>query len=299
MSSSLIAIINPTAGSGRGLAIWQQIAQELHEVGLHPEQVLTAAHGEAEVLARAAVDQGYRTVVAVGGDGTIHEIVNGLMRDGSVPPNLRLGVVPAGTGLDFARNLGLPKEIPAIVDRLVRGEARLLDLGLCLEPTRYFVNFAESGLGAAVVARERHLPQRLPGRLSFFLAAAWASLDRPLIAARVVVDGTVLYDGPLVSVVVANGPYLGGGMRLAPRASMDDGLLNVVILGDFSRRELLGHLWKVYPGTHLTHPKVFWQVGRTVQVELAESIPLDLDGELVTAGKRFFTVLPHVLPVLV
>jgi diacylglycerol kinase (ATP) len=172
-------------------------------------------------------------------------------------------------------------------------------VGMSLRQEHIFVNFAETGIGAAVVAREAQLVHTMPGRASFFFAALDAVRQQENMSARITVDGKDVYNGKLVSVVVANGRYFGGGMRIAPKASMDDGLFDVVVLGDFSRGQLLTHIWKIYPGVHLRHSKVAWTRGRRVEVEPLAPSHLDLDGELYEHGAHDFNILPSALRVLV
>jgi YegS/Rv2252/BmrU family lipid kinase len=245
------------------------------------------------------VAAGFDTILAVGGDGTVHEVVNGLARDGAISSNVVLGVVPAGTGVDFARNLRFPRRPDLVAARITAGRERRIDVGLADSPARrFFVNFAETGLGAAVVAREAHMSDLWPGRVSFLIAAMGASLRESNVEATVSVDGTTVHDGPLVSVVIANGPYFGGGMRIAPHAAVDDAALDILVLGDFARAELVSQVWKLYPGSHIRHPKVRWLTGSTVSVAPRSPTRLDLDGELYGTGPYAFSVAPMALRVI-
>lgn len=201
--------------------------------------------------------------------------------------------------MDFTRNLGLRRSTASVVDTILSGRERRIDVGLSAGGhTKLFVNFAETGLGAAVVAREAAFGDAWPGRLSFFAAAVGAALSEPNARATITVDGTVVYEGPLVSAVVANGPFFGGGMKIAPQALMDDHLFDVLILGDFSRAELVSQIWKIYPGIHLKHPKVLWLQGRSVLIDPSTPMQLDLDGELGGEGPYRFEISPGALRVL-
>jgi diacylglycerol kinase family enzyme len=202
--------------------------------------------------------------------------------------------------MDFARNANIRRGVGAAVGRIVRSEERLIDLGALSEPfSRLFVNFAESGLGSSVVAREAAFSSRWPGRASFFLAGiAAAARDHP-ISGRVTVDGAIVYDGRLVSLVVANGRYFGGGMKIAPPARIDDGALDIVLLGDLSRVDLVSQIWKLYPGTHLRNPQVHWMRGTEVTFEPVSAGQIDLDGELYQGGRSRISVRQQALRVLV
>ena len=295
----LAAIVNPAAGHGRANRRWRRVEAQLAERGIMVATICTAHRGHATDLTRQAIASGFRTILAVGGDGTVHEVVNGFRYNGTIHQDVRLGVIPAGTGMDFARNAGFGHSLGLSVDRVLRGTARRMDVGLSgAGGGRLFVNFAESGIGAAVVAREGRFHRRMPGRMSFFFAALEALRTQSNTPCQITVDGELAYSGPLVSVVVANGRSFGGGMRVAPQASMDDGMLDVVVLGDFSRGELVAQVWKIYPGVHLRHSKVAWVRGRAVEVTPLAPVQLDLDGELYDDAPSDFTVLPGALQLL-
>jgi YegS/Rv2252/BmrU family lipid kinase len=293
------AIVNPAARSGRATARWRKVAAALSEAGVEPRTEHTRYPGHARTLAANLAADGYVTILAVGGDGTVHDVVNGVFAAGKAE-EVRLGLVPAGTGMDVARGLGLSRRPALVARQIAAGRELAIDVGQAVgADEQYFVNFAETGLGAAVVAREAGFNGAWPGRLSFLVAAVGAALDAGIGRARIAVDGVPAYEGPLVSVVVANGRYFGGGMRIAPRASPTDGLFDVLVLGNFTRAQLVGHIWKLYPGTHIRHPKVIWLRGSEVEVDPITPMSLDLDGELSGSGPYRFRLLPRALRVIV
>jgi YegS/Rv2252/BmrU family lipid kinase len=259
---------------------------------------MTTGPGDGTRLTRTAVGEGYRTFVAVGGDGTVHEVVNGLFDGTAVTRGSRLAIVPAGTGMDFARNTGLKRGVAEAARRIAHGREQVLDLGFVPSQRRVFVNFMETGLGAAVVSRAARMSDSWPGRASFFVSALGAAMREENSLVEVVVDDQMLYRGPAVSVVAANGRYFGGGMKIAPNATMDDGFLDVLVLGNFGRLELVRQVWKIYPGVHIYHDKVLHTRGRQARVESRSSGLLDLDGELVGTPNSTVTLLPGALTVL-
>jgi YegS/Rv2252/BmrU family lipid kinase len=298
-SRRLVAIVNPAAGHGRAQTRWRRVERLLGQHSVRPEVWHSRHQGHATELTREAIELGFTTILAVGGDGTIHEVVNGFSLNGHLSQSVQLGIVPGGTGMDFVRNIGVGRGIEAAAQRILRGRPRRIDVGLwCNGPERSFVNFAETGIGAAVVAREAQIHRSMPGRASYFFAAMEAVRKQENMVASISVDGIPAYDGPLVSVVVANGRYVGGGMKIAPRARIDDGELDVLVLGDFTRGELLTQIWKIYPGVHLSHSKVAWLRGSRVDVDPLGPTRLDLDGELFGPGPYSFTILPRALAVL-
>jgi YegS/Rv2252/BmrU family lipid kinase len=261
---------------------------------------ITEGPGHATALARRAVGEGFGTLVAVGGDGTVHEVVNGFEVSGRPRDDVRLGIVPSGTGMDLARNLRLASGPGAAAERILAGRERMIDVGVAQPNNVLFVNFAETGLGAAVVARRAEFPPRLPGRISFLAAAVQAALAEDNVGVRILVDDRLLFEGAAVSTVTANGAYFGAGMKIAPSASMQDGRLDVVVLGDFTRLEMVTQIWKLYPGVHIYLPKVTMARGTTVRIEAFGPTRLDLDGELVESRQPYvLSVLPAALRVLV
>jgi diacylglycerol kinase (ATP) len=288
------------AAGGRSLRTWHAVESRLRPLGFETDVFFTRGRGDGTEQAREALRAQHTTILAVGGDGTLHEVVNALLDHGIVRSDVRIGIVPAGTGMDFARNARLRRGVRAAVDRIVRGEERRFDLGALTEPIpRLFVNFAEAGLGSSVVAREAAFSSRWPGRASFFLAGiAAAARDHP-ITGTLMVDGSTVYDGRLVSLVIANGAYFGGGMKIAPPARMDDGELDVVLLGDLSRVELVSQIWKLYPGTHLRNPQVHWMRGSEVTFAPGSPGHIDLDGELYVGGQSRMVIHRRTLRVLV
>lgn len=294
----MAAVVNPAAGRGRGPSIWADLAAALAARGFSTRAYVSNSPGQCAALAREAIEDGFRTIVAVGGDGTVHEVANGVL-DRDTPPGARMTVVPCGTGMDFARNIGARPGPQAALQRITDGSERRIDVGYAAASERVFVNFTEMGLGAAVVARAAQLGRRWPGRLSFLLAAIRAGIEDENIPLRVEVDGEPFYEGRAVSAVVANGPYFASGMKIAPGARPDDGIFDVVVLGDFSRLELVSQIWRMYPGVHVRLGKVHWTTGRQVKIEPAEPARIDLDGELAGSGTCDVTILPGALSVLV
>ncbi|HZU18398.1 MAG TPA: diacylglycerol kinase family protein [Candidatus Dormibacteraeota bacterium] len=310
----LLVVVNPAAAAGRTGRAWPRIASRLRAAGLEFDVAMTSCPGEATRLAREAVRAGRPIVAAAGGDGTVHEVVNGFFEgDEPLPTRTRLGVVPAGTGGDFRRTLEVPLEPEAAAAVLRAGRSRRIDVGRlrCAAPEggvvlRHFVNVADAGIGGEVVARvnragrEGGLLRRLPsGELTFLLASlltllAWR--NRPM---RVVADGEAR---ELIAqqVVVANGRYFGGGMKVAPLARPDDGLLDVVIAGDLSWWDNLRGLGRVRRGTHLDvpGPKILFTRARRVEVDSPEPVRVDADGEQPGSLPAVFEVVPGALEVI-
>lgn len=304
MTPDTLVVVNPASAGGRTGRHWPTVRRALEEAGVDFDHRLTGEPGEATTLARTALRQGTRRVVAVGGDGTLNEVLNGFFDEaGEAPiaPGAVLGLVPSGTGGDFRRSVGIPHDIRAAAALLARGDRRFVDVGRieyldaagAATRVHHFLNIADCGVGGEVALRANRSRKLMGGRATF----AWASV-RALVAfgcrpARVDVDGTVL-TGRMQSIVVANGRYFGGGMLVAPEADVSDGLLDVVVLGDISRRQAIAGLRRIYRGEHIGQPGVSALRGHRVEITPVDGSRLlfDVEGEQVGAAPAVLTVLP-------
>ena len=297
-------IVNPVAANGAVGKNWPRMCDFLQAEGASFDVVLTERPGHATQLARQALDDGYRTIVAVGGDGTVNEVLNGLVVNGAVDPEVTLGIIPWGTGADFSRTVGIPRDYVEACRHLPRLETRPVDLGriTCLrqgrEVERYFINVAGLGFDGEVAELANRSPKVLGGTITY-LACLFASLVTYRNKnAEFSFDGQHVR-GRINSIIVCNGCYLGGGMFMAPDASFDDGIFDVVILGNLNKLEVVVNLPRLYKGTHLTHPKVSLCHAREVHVEARQRMFLQADGELIGEAPATFRIIPQALRVLV
>jgi YegS/Rv2252/BmrU family lipid kinase len=285
-------IANPKAGRGAVGGIWEQLLHGLHGAGLETLGDLTQRPGHAVELARKARADGHTLVVAAGGDGTVHEVVNGLLADGPGENVPVLAIVSAGTGGDFVKTFGLPGDVDGAVARIASAEPPVrIDVGRVTtsDGARFFANIAEAGLGAEVVARAAGMPRRLGA--SVYLFAFLATLPR-FVRPRALVDmDGQTYDGPLTNLVVANGKVFGGGMRVAPGADPCDGALDVQVHWG-SKPDYVRGIPKVYRGTHLPHPKIMERRAARVTVRCDPDVRVEADGEVLGTTPATFEVLP-------
>ncbi len=285
--------MNPAAGGGRTSRLWARAKDRFARPGFHFDFAETTRRGEATELARRAALDGWPLVVAVGGDGTVNEVANGLMSAGTPTT---LGVLSSGRGNDCRRNFDLPRRFPLALERLVAGRDVPIDLGLAEWPDGrrwFFVNALGAGFDAAVAGRAQRA--RGAGTVPYLLAVlATLRAHRPA-PATILLDGNVHSSGRIAAAVVANGPYYGGGMKIAPRADPRDGLLDLVLLGDLGRAELLRWLPTVYPGWHLANPKVTAARGRVVSIEAPVPLPVHVDGEQCGETPVQVSILPAAL----
>jgi len=292
-------IVNPQAGRGAIGRALPRIKEVVEQEELEYDIVETNTPGHAKELARAAVQSGIMFVVAVGGDGTVHEVVNGLMGDdGPLVPDVVLGVVPSGSGSDFIKTFGLPT-VPEEAARNLAGKNvwGALDIPRIRyrgkdgkEESRWFANIAEAGIGAHVVVSAAKMPRRLGGR-AYRLAALRAIIAfRPQAAhlefngrkGRGVRPDTPLepgkHSGVVTMVVIANCQFYGGGLRVAPRAIPSDGMLDVLV-GEGTKRDALRALRKMPMGEHVPS-KIFTEyLVDTLALDGPEPMLIEADGE--------------------
>jgi YegS/Rv2252/BmrU family lipid kinase len=309
-----LAILNPASRGGRR-ARWTEIEARLTAAFGAVEVERTRGPGDAARLAREAARAGVRRVLVAGGDGTLSEAVNGLLGAG-LGDAVELGLLPFGTGGDFARAVGIPADVERAVEVLAGGKPRPVDVGKLrtidargIERTAYFANEVSVGVSAEVVARVKRGPRWLSGRAAFLWATVRAVAAYAPLELRIRVDGVEVFAGPVAVAVAANGGFFGGGMRVAPNARLDDGMLEVVVVRGLPGLRLLPKLPKLYAGTHLSDPAACGFRGREIEVEairaapefspgLTTATPLEADGELVGGLPIRIDVLPGALTLL-
>jgi diacylglycerol kinase (ATP) len=292
----LVIIANPNAGRGKVGAALDGIDRVLKDAALDHRIVETTHPGHATQAARDALRGGERYLVAVGGDGTVHEVVNGMLEDGEpVAADAVLGVVAAGSGCDFVRSFGIPGDAVRAARHLAGDAVRQIDVGHVTyaagdgeAQSRYFPNIAEVGLGGSVVARAARLPALLgPAR---YLAGFWLTLPgfRPATV-RLEADGQA-YEWRAHNVVVANCQFYGGGMRISPKSQPDDGVLDVLVMVG-PKSDAFTTIPKVYKGTHLPHRDIVELRASRVRVEADAPLAIEADGETLGTTPATFEII--------
>lgn len=305
MADTLI-IVNPRSANGRAGRNWPQIESTLKSRLPFPFEVaFTERQGHATEIAREAAPRCERVVV-LGGDGTLNEVVNGLVADDRpVNADALLGIIRYGTGGDFARGLGIPAKLEGAVDRLASGSPREVDVGKVTfrrheggEGVRYFINEGEIGMGAAASDRVNRSSKRLGGRLSFLRATLITALSyRPHLVA-LSLDGAPAQRMLLTNVWLANGQYSGGGIRMAPRARLDDGLLDVVCIGKLSRLQTVIFLPKLRSGAFIDLPQVTYLTARRIEAESEVPVLIEVEGEAIGSLPATFELIGERLKVI-
>ncbi|MBI4446004.1 MAG: diacylglycerol kinase family lipid kinase [Acidobacteria bacterium] len=284
-------IANPAAGHGKSSSNLDQLRYLLRQRGVSYDLRLTEAPGHATRLARELVQGGTSLLVVMGGDGTIGEVIHGMIPSQSV-----LGIISVGTGNDLARTLGIPfNDVAQSLDIILSGKVRLIDVGW--ERDRHFVLVL--GLGfPATVAEEANQMKWLKGSPAFFGAVYKALFRMQEIPIRLSLDEQVM-DVTCTSVLIQNARYCGGGQLMAPDAEIDDGMFDVVLVGPIGKWSLMRNFPKVYTGRHLRHPAFSVVRARSVRIESQNPLPKMLDGDLVGTTPVEAHVLHRSLKVLV
>jgi len=300
-----IVIVNPQAGNGRTEKIWPNIESALEKSIGSFEVLQTTCRGDATDLSRRIFKEDAARIVAVGGDGHLNEVLNGFIEN-DLPVNAesRLSFVMTGTGCDFQRSLGISGKWQNAVADLKDAKVRKIDVGKVTytaadktQKIRYFDNIASFGLSGAVDHCLEHsrLRDYLGGSPLFLWATIKTVFTHPNQGIRFRID-----DGPEEKIcsrlgLLANGRYFGGAMYAAPEAELDDGLLDLLMLKEISVAKFLWHLPKIYKGTHLKIPEIFFQKVRKFTAESSEQVILDIDGESPGYLAATFEVLPKIL----
>jgi len=294
-------IANPMAGRGYGRRAMAIASRLMPDKGLRFDLTATEYPGHAVELARQALAEGYQTVVALGGDGTVNEVVNGLCADLGADPNpadvVKLGIIPCGSGNDFAYAAGVPRALGPAIDRLAAGRSRLVDMGRI--NGRLFAYGVGMGLDAEVNIESRKI-KVLRGMLLYFIA-----LLKVLIFQHRTYELEIVADGQrfkqrAIMVSVANGQRYAGAFMITPEAKIDDGLLNLCVISPVSRLDMLRFMPLVFKGYHTRLKQVKTLAAREVKVRSESPLVSHVDGEIFGCGESYyeFSLLPHCLRVI-
>jgi diacylglycerol kinase (ATP) len=299
-----VAVVNPASSGGRTGRRWPDLRAALVRAGVQFDERITDAPGQATALTRRCLTEGFDRVIAVGGDGTANEVVNGFFdRDGdAISGRNTLCLMPSGTGGDLRRSLGIPLSAQGAAALIAEGRSRPIDVGRVEfkdgTPPRFFINVADCGLGGEVTRRVNAGSHVGSGKLNFL----WASLASMMTfgprQAIIEVDGEIL-ERNVQTVVMANNRFFGGGMEIAPQAIDEDGLLDLVIVGAMPRRRSMLELRRLYSGSHIGRPGIETRRARAVTVTPAGGgeLRFEIDGEPTGVAPATVRCLRHALQV--
>jgi diacylglycerol kinase (ATP) len=306
LSGWVMVICNPVSGGGRGLSLLPVVRRTLESEGVRYVAGTTGGRWHAAQLARSAVEGGCSAVIAIGGDGTLFEVINGVMFPGEGAGDTAIGLIMAGRGSDFGKSLGIPSDAQVACAQLLEGRTRRIDLGQVTfegagerRITRFFANAAGLGFDAEVTLKANAGPRILGGTIPYLNALARTLGTYRNKHVTVKLDDEEPWIARVNSVVIANGQYFGGGMKIAPDALLTDGVLDVTVIGDFSKVELVKNVPRVYDGSHVTHPKVSIYRAHQVDVTSTDRLLLQADGELLGRAPATLSVVPLALRFMV
>jgi diacylglycerol kinase (ATP) len=282
-------IINPIAGSVKDLsALLKQIKR------LNPSSTrITRKKGAARLFATEAIRRGCDYIIAAGGDGTLNEVVNGVARHSS---DIRVGLIPLGTGNDFARCLNLPLDVEENIDLLRAGQTRLIDLvRVRADRVRYFVNVSAAGFSGLVNEKLTPKIKRTWGPLAYVRSAAAAFPELKAYRTTVTMGERESFCIDLYNVVVANGRFVAGGLPIAPKADPSDGLLDVILIPARPKGEMVLLAAQILLGAHLSSSTITLRRAKRVSIKSRPGMWFNVDGELVGNQPAVFEVMPRAL----
>ncbi len=307
MTERWFVIVNPISGGGKGLTDFPQISHLLRESGINHDPVFTEHRYHATELTVEAVNRGYRRIIIVGGDGTLNEVVNGLfIQKQCEPKEILLAVIAVGTGNDWVRTFGTPRNYTMVVRAIKEGHSYLQDVGKItfteskVEQTRYMANVAGLGFDAYVIQIFNHL--KLKGRTGSWLYLY--SLLRGYFSAKpagatIEVDGKVIYNKLLFSLAVGICRYNGGGIQQLPRAVANDGLLDLTIIRPVHWWHVIFRAKRLFNGNIYSIGHVEHAQGKVVKITSAPTMPLETDGELQGGTPVTISVVPQAIRIVV
>ena len=300
----IAVVVNPVSANGKTGKRWPQVEEAFKKAGVAIDFTFTKAPGHATEITKKYLKEGYNLIISVGGDGTANEVVNGFFeKDKPINELAAAGFMSTGTGRDFGRTIGTPKMINEAVEHILKSTVRSIDLGRVTflnndgqKEQRLFLNIAGLGLDGETVARVNRTSKAFGGFISFL----WGTLISLLLYKNkqmtITIDGKEVFSEKLVVLVIGNGRYFGGGMHIAPKAEIQDGFFDLVVIKDMTKLNLIANLPKVYAGTHLDHPQIASFRGRKITVSSPEATLLDLDGEQPGLAPVEIEIWPAAMP---
>jgi YegS/Rv2252/BmrU family lipid kinase len=300
-----LAIVNPNAGNGKGKKDWDRISGLFQNNQIDLETKFTEKKGHAIEYAREGISEGFRKLIAVGGDGTLNEIVNGVfIQDYCSPKDVIISMIPVGTGNDWGRMFGIPLVYEGAVQVIKEGKLMLHDIGLVSfyqgdkKEKRYFINIAGLGFESIVVKKtNKQKDKGKSNKAIYFYNLLSSLLMYRLTPADITIDGKKS-TSKIFSINVGNGRYCGGGMRQTPDALPDDGLLDITVIKEMGKLEVIRSLKLLYDGTILSHPKVDGYRSNNLTVTSETLLYVEADGESLGHTPAEFSIIPSAVNVV-
>ncbi len=297
------AIVNPSSANGKTKDKWPMFHDILQNSAIHVEFAYTSGYGKGTFLTREAIAKGYRKIIAVGGDGTVNEVVNGLIvNDCICDDNIELAVLSNGTGSDFIRTLKPENDIHTFVRALKRECYRSIDIGKIIyhqnqqnNTSRYFINVSNLGIGAEVVNLVNKRSKALGSKLTYFTGTMSTILKYKNMEVSMKLDNSQIIEGVFCGLMICNGQYIGGGMQIAPLAELDDGWFDIMVINDITKLKLFSRFPLIYKGKHIELPEVEVYRCQSLAIQTLESTIIEADGEIIGRSPCQYSILPKCL----
>jgi len=302
---SILVIYNPIAGRGRVKKHWPELQQGLIDAGIEFDVTATSAPLDAVKLAEQATTK-YSTVIAVGGDGTIHEVVNGLMRASSEGETITLGIVPLGNGDDFAKMIppqttigGKVFDWHIAIEKIAKGQTKMFDVGRMSDDKlgvgqsnkpHYFMNGMDIGFGAQAALNFTKVPSFLTGMVAYLAAIMKTLIDYHIPKVTIQIDDQEAFEQSTTMTAITNGRCFGSGFWVCPEAQIDDGLLDVMVTQSVGRLKIMCLIPKIMKGTHVNEPILRNYRARRVVIKSQHSLVVEADGEIPYPQTRYLKV---------
>lgn len=288
---SYLFIVNPVAGKNKGAKVLLLIERVMKRKKIPHKIIQTTEIGEAQRIAKEAVNKEFSTIVAVGGDGTIHEVLNGI-----VGSNKILGIIPAGTGNDLSRTLNLPHNPELALELILQGKTKAIDLGKA--NGKYFINFASIGLDAVIASEANYIKKYISGKIAYILAAIKGINLFKSREIKFIIDDKKISE-KVMMITVCNGIYYGGGMMIAPKAMLEDGYFDVCVIKKMNKLKLLALFPTIYLGKHVNYKEVEFYRAKKVKIISEDHLQVNADGELIHDKALEFEVLQQRLEIII
>jgi diacylglycerol kinase (ATP) len=307
LDTKVFFVVNPVSAGKKTVKEWPLFEKQLKEKGYKFDWAFTEYPEHATSITREVLKSGYDLVVSVGGDGTMNEVVNGFFEnDSPINEAAKLAVFSRGTGCDFIKSFGYKKGFDDFIKMLERNEIQKLDIGKVNFAhdsgnviSKLFINISDIGLGGETTRRVNKTKKHLRGFLAFLIGAMLTIIKYRNKTIYLEIDGEVIKNERINSVIVANAKYFGGGMYISPNSEPNDGFLDIIVIGDLNTLELIRDFHLIYKGKHLTHPKIYHYKGKKVKVTSNPVALLELDGEQPGTTPAEFEIIPQAIKVII
>ena len=304
MSDKYFVSVNPNSGAGKSGKDWPSIKQKLEQAGLEFDYALSTQHRENIEHVQHALKQGFRKFIGVGGDGTMHHLVNGVLGQSEVPSTeVELSLISIGTGNDWVRHYGISRNYDDMIQLIKHGKTALQDAGKLSyadgHGEEYFMNFAGIGYDAYVV--EHTMDLKRFGQIAYLFGLVKCLFNYDPQQLKVEVDGKPLLDEEIFMLIAGIGKYAGGGMMLSKNAEINDGFFELTYGKNLSKAEIVSIVHKLFDGNYITHPKVETLKCKQIKVQAKNKdlVKAESDGELIGLGDFEVNIIPSALKIIV